>query len=196
MAWLRIDDTVPEHRKMLMAGPAACWLWVCGIAYCQRQLTDGFIPALALSMIGVNGATRAKKLADVLVNAGLFEVAEGGYRVHDYHDHNATKDEALARKGDISRTRSMAGKRGAEARWQNGKGIANGNGKPIAPSHPIPIRTPQPPLAGGPVTRAERKRAAEILRIRFGRCQHDPACANHDACIVATALEIRAKRSA
>jgi hypothetical protein len=67
MAWVKLDDTVHEHPKMLKAGPAASWFWVCGIAYCQRQLTDGFIPEKALPMIGVAGATRARKLADTLV---------------------------------------------------------------------------------------------------------------------------------
>ena len=191
MAWLRIDDTVPEHRKMLAAGPAAAWMWVCGIAYCQRQLTDGFIPALAIPMLGVTGADRAKKLADVLVNVGLFEAVEGGYCVHDYHDHNATKDEALARRESLSTKRAQAGKRGAEARWQNSKAVATENGKPMAPSHPIPFKNPPTPLSRG-ATRAERKRAEEIRKVRMG-CQHDPRCVNAEACIVAVVAELRAK---
>ena len=191
MAWLRIDDTVPEHRKMLAAGPAACWLWVCGIAYCQRQLTDGFIPELALSMIGVTGAARAKKLAEVLVEAGLFEAVDGGYRVHDYHDHNASKDEALARKEAISLKRSAAGKRGAVGRWQNGKSIATGDSKPIAPSHPNTKNPPTPPsVEGGRITRAERHRAEELRRRAFG-CTHDPRCATYEACIVTIVLGLR-----
>lgn len=194
MAWLRIDDTVPEHRKMLEAGPEACWLWVCGIAYCQRQLTDGFIPALALPMIGVPGAMRAKKLADALVDAGLFEAVEGGYRVHDYHDHNATKDEALARKGGISRARSAAGKRGAEVRWQNGKqdgnAMASPNGKPIAPSHPSTKNPPNPPSAkGGRLTRAERKAAEKVLPYVPFECPHEPTCSGRNACHIKTQLD-------
>lgn len=81
MAWLRIDDTVPEHRKMLEAGPDACWLWLCGIAYAQRQLTDGYIPKSAVPVLGVTPLRRALKLCDVLVAVGLFEAADGGYRI-------------------------------------------------------------------------------------------------------------------
>lgn len=190
MAWLRIDDTVPEHRKMLDAGPAACWLWVCGIAYCQRQLTDGFIPERAVAMLGVTGAARAKKLAEVLVAAGLFELADGGYRVHDYHDHNATKEEALARKEDISRKRAAAGRRGAETRWQNGKAIASANSKPIAPSHPNTKNPPNPPSAkGGRLTRAERKLADKILAHVPFVCPHEPQCAGRNACLVRSGIE-------
>ena len=178
MAWLRIDDTVPEHRKMLAAGHAAAWMWVCGIAYCQRQLTDGFIPALAIPMLGVTGADRAKKLAHVLVKVGLFEAVDGGYCVHDYHDHNATKDEALARKEAISLKRSEAGRRGARGRWQNGKPMAN-RWQPVIANrwpHPIPshLRTPLPPLAGGLLGPSGREPK------RFGRSAW-AASMTHDA---------------
>lgn len=97
MAWVRLDDQVPRHQKTLKAGPAACWLWVCGIAHCQSQLTDGFISDEVLPMIGVDGG-RVKRLAAVLVEVGLFERVEGGYRVHDYLEHNATAAEVKADK--------------------------------------------------------------------------------------------------
>ena len=74
MAWVRIDDQAPRHDKMLKAGPAACWLWVCGIAHSQSQLTDGFISFESLPMIGVAGNVRA--MAEKLVTVGLFDAAE------------------------------------------------------------------------------------------------------------------------
>lgn len=52
MPWVRIEDTVPDHPKFLRAGPIAAWLWLCGLCYCQRQLTDGFIPKEALPFLG------------------------------------------------------------------------------------------------------------------------------------------------
>lgn len=53
--------------------------------------------------------------------------------------------------------------------------------------------TPLPPARGGRLTRAMRKRAEEVLRIRFGQCRHEPECANHEACIEATAMELASK---
>lgn len=203
MAWLRIDDTVPEHRKMLQAGPAACWLWVCGIAYCQRQLTDGFIPEVALPMLGVG--SRVKKLADALVTAGLFECADGGYRIHDYHDHNATRDEAMERRQELRRKRAAAGRQGGlrsgearrEATKQNGSNAPKQN---EAPTRPDPYKNPPTPHAvargAKAPTRAERKRAAEVLRIRFGACKHNPTCVSHESCLVAVVAELRAKAGA
>lgn len=89
MAWIRIDDNAPHHRKMLDAGPAACWLWVCGLGYGQRLNTD-FIPEKAVPLLGVGSY---RKLAGFLVAAGLWHRVEGGYRIHDFHDFHATPEE-------------------------------------------------------------------------------------------------------
>lgn len=147
MAWLRIEDAVTEHRKHLQAGPAACWLWVCGIAYCQRQLSDGFIPKEALPVIGISqGVTR---LAARLVSVGLFDAVEGGFLVHDYHDYNDTREEAHQRRADLGAVRAKAGRlgglRSAQTRQakheatpqQQGQQLAEANRSPI-PSLPIP----------------------------------------------------------
>lgn len=86
MAWVKLDDQFPDHPKVVQAGPLAAWLYVCGLAYCARYLTDGFIPA-----------AQVRKLADVddvtplvtaLVAVGLWRECEGGYEVHDYLDYN------------------------------------------------------------------------------------------------------------
>jgi len=156
MAWVRIDDQAPRHHKMLKAGPEACWLWVCGIAHCQSLLTDGVITTEALPMIGVPGKARALRLAEILVDAGLFDKIDGGYRVHDYHDFNLTADEARKKLDDTHEAKVRAGRAGgrrsgevrkaakqrsrteacaSEAAKQN---EADGTKQNEAPSHPIP----------------------------------------------------------
>jgi len=85
MAWVRIESSVARHRKFQQAGPAASWLWLCGLAYCQEGLTDGVIPVEALPYLGVKAPT---KLAAALVTAGLWEACTDGWRVHDYLDWN------------------------------------------------------------------------------------------------------------
>lgn len=203
MAWLRIDDTVPEHRKMLRAGPSACWFWLCGIAYCQRQLTDGFIPDEAIEMIGVRGNGRARKLADVLVSVGLFEPAEHGYRVHDYHDHNATAEEALANRALLSTKRADAGRLGGirsgiarrEATKQNASNASKQNEAPTRPSTEQDPPTPHADARGAAprrLTRALRKRVEAIRASNFG-CRHDPRCATAEACVYLVADELRAQ---
>src|SRR5262245_61239770 len=115
MAWVRVDDQVPRNHKMLKAGPAACWLWLCGLAHAQSQFTDGFISHEALPMIGVQGKARCERLAQTLVSAGLFEVADGGYRIHHYHVHNRDAQTAKERRDDLAAARQQAGAKGGRA---------------------------------------------------------------------------------
>ena len=78
MTWAKIDDRAHEHRKQLAAGPEACWLWVCGLMYANRQpARDGFIPASALRML--YPFKSPKRLATKLVKAGLWTRTDGGY---------------------------------------------------------------------------------------------------------------------
>ena len=44
MPWVRIDDGYADHPKMAAVGPLGQALWLAGLAYCNRYLTDGFIP--------------------------------------------------------------------------------------------------------------------------------------------------------
>lgn len=108
MVWLRIDDQIAHHPKFIDAGPVASWLWLCGNTYCNKYLTDGFIRESALPMLG--SVTNAKKWADVLVEVGLWEKAEGGYQVHDFHDFNPTADQVKEkRRKDRDRKRAESG---------------------------------------------------------------------------------------
>lgn len=97
MAWLRIDDRVRTHPKIVQAGPAAAWLWFCGICYCREHLTDGFIPALILPTL-VPGMSQVKRPIAALLAAGLWHEREGGYEVHDFLDWNPTRAEIVQRQ--------------------------------------------------------------------------------------------------
>lgn len=85
MAWMKVETSVARHRKFVNAGPAASWLWVCGLAYCKEGMTDGFIPDEAVDFLGVR---EARPLIPALVAAGLWDEVEGGWQLHDFLDHN------------------------------------------------------------------------------------------------------------
>lgn len=196
MAWVRIDDQAPRNAKLLRAGPAAAWMWVCGIAHAQAQMTEGFIPDIAIGTIGIAGAERSRKLANVLVSCGLFDRIDGGYMVHDYLEHNQTREEALARKVTLGAKRAAAGRAG---------GIQSG----IARSHeatkqtieakrsPDPTRpdlnkNPPTPFQGARLKRAELKEATELRNRVYGGCPHEPKCGKTKKCVEAIALSRRA----
>ena len=110
MAYLKIECSVARNKKFVKAGPAASWLWVCGLAYCQEGLTDGFIPSEAIDYLGV---PKAARLATVLVLAGLWDACDGGgWRIHDYLEHNRSASEVA----DIKERRGAGGKQGGRPR--------------------------------------------------------------------------------
>jgi hypothetical protein len=114
MSWVSIDDNAPDHRKQIAAGPLACWLWTCGLCYCNRQpARDGFIPEGKVTVL--YPLPQAKKLADKLVEVGLWKRVAGGYLVHDYHDYQLDRDELKERRERVSEARQKAGRAGGVA---------------------------------------------------------------------------------
>lgn len=97
MSWAKLDDRANEHRKQLAAGPEACWLWACGLMYCNRQpARDGFIPAQVVAML--YPAKKPQALAAKLVAVGLWEKVEGGFLVHDFGDWNKSREQVEAER--------------------------------------------------------------------------------------------------
>lgn len=110
MVWLRIDDQIAHHPKFTDAGPIASWLWICGNAYCNKYLTDGFIRETAIETLGK--IPSPIKWADRLVEVGLWERVEGGYRVHHFHDHNPTAADVKSKR-EADRLRKESARNGA-----------------------------------------------------------------------------------
>lgn len=111
MTFTRLDDGIFEHPKMLRAGEDAAALYVRALVYCNRYLTDGYIPLEALSVITRRRDARA--LVARLVDANLLEVhPDGGWIVHDFHDFNPRSEDVKARRSELSAKRAEAGKRG------------------------------------------------------------------------------------
>lgn len=96
MTWVRVEPDAPYHQKLQRVGVEGFGLFVAGLCYANRCLTDGLIHQHALPAV-FPGAPRRRleSLAGQLVAAGLWEVVEGGWRVHDFHQYQPTKAEAL-----------------------------------------------------------------------------------------------------
>lgn len=126
MTWVKLDDGFPEHPKVLAAGVEASWFYVCGLAYCKRQLTDGLIPGAVLSRL--SSCSRPVLLANKLVSVGLWEREGDNFRVHDYLQENDTAEQVKAKRAATKeRVRRWREKRDAEAANGNA-GNAGGNG--------------------------------------------------------------------
>jgi hypothetical protein len=140
MVWVRIDDHFDEHPKFAKAGPLGMALWLAGLAYCNRTLTDGFIPwSVARALIAwefldpaaaKDGRRKRYRIAmtcgvvgddvtsefviELLLVAGLWVEVDGGYRVHDYDQYQHTRE----RIEEERRLKQAAGQAGGKARAQ------------------------------------------------------------------------------
>lgn len=136
MAWVLLDDHFNDHPKAVQAGPVACWLFCCGLMYCRRHQTDGFIPHAAVSTLGV---FKPQAAATRLVLVRLWEAVDGGYRVHGYQE--MYDDEAVkARQADVRERRREAGRKGGLAKASNARDLLVANAsKPLAPNPSKPL---------------------------------------------------------
>lgn len=140
MAWLKIDDRVRTHPKIVQAGPVAAWLWFCGICYCREHLTDGLIADKMLPTL-VPGMASTKRAVAALVEAGLWHRAERGYVVHDFLDWNPSRAAVEAqrasdreRKGGGSRPDSDRIPAGTPMDSSRTRDAHTGLGSPLAPA--------------------------------------------------------------
>jgi hypothetical protein len=140
MAWVRLDDGFPDHPKAVQAGPLACWLYVCSLAYANRYLTDGFIPDRQIARL--IDAKKPAALAAILVSVGLWEEIEGGYRIHDYLDYQPSAEKVKKERGHNAER---------QARWRDRNAESNGVTPTVTngPVTPAPINIPNNNLSVG-----------------------------------------------
>lgn len=138
--WIKVDDGFISHPKVLAAAERlgsyglgrAISGWLKGISYAGRHQTDGFIPARIVAQLD---DPAAKVVAKVLVEVGLWETVEGGYRIHDYHDYNPRAEKVIAaRKAHLQRQQSYLAKRLDRQAWNN-DGVNDG----VNDTLPIPV---------------------------------------------------------
>lgn len=108
MAWFKVDDQLAFHPKVLTAGNNAMGLWVRAGAWSSAQLTDGYIPA---SVLPVLGAKRSD--AERLVTAGLWCKTTNGYQFHQWEERNPRRSEVEEARS----SRSVAATLANHKRW-------------------------------------------------------------------------------
>lgn len=109
--WVKVDDAFPEHRKVLEAGAhlgrngpgRVIAIWMVGIAFCNRNLTDGYL---------TDGVVRSFKVYDkapfTVAEAmclqlrdgsnGLLTRADRGFLYHDYGIYQPLAKDIKARR--------------------------------------------------------------------------------------------------
>lgn len=104
MTWVYLDDKFDQHPKVIEAGSEAAWMFVAGLCWVNRNLTNGRIPRNAVRLLtDKRPAPLVKRLLDVR----LWEQDGPDYRIHNYEFWNRT-----------AKNLSERGKKGADKRWK------------------------------------------------------------------------------
>ncbi len=127
MTWVKIDDNMQHHPKIVAAGAIAELLQYRAIQYCGRYLTDGFVPIEAIPALltglehvglaegGVPGMFEIGRDCHEIdwpasmVDAGLWHARRNGYLVHDFLSYNRSRAQVSAERN----LKSKAGRKGA-----------------------------------------------------------------------------------
>lgn len=170
MPWGKLDDSLYDHPKLDLLGRdrlAGAGLWAISISWCNKRLTDGFMTAERIRQLG--GTVR---LADKLVEAGLYEATAEGYHVHDFLDFNDSRADVEAHR-EADRRKKQA---------QRSAGSANvghsANGTFVSPGEsPRDTRrdTPRESSGESPATRPVPSRPVPTKRLNSSGRRREPA---------------------
>lgn len=121
--WTRLDALARCHPKILRAGAVPCWLWVCGIMWCNTQKAhDGFIPSEVIpTLYPIIPPEQLDASVAVLIRVGLWEQRADGVQTHDYNDFQPTADELARMSGSKAEAGRRGGLKSGETRRRKGE---------------------------------------------------------------------------
>lgn len=113
----KVSVTFQSDSRIMRAGPMAELLYLRAIAWSKKELEDGRLPAAALPFVAL-GLGDPAPLVAALVREGLWEETDDGWTVPrlKWTKWQTTREQVQ----DLAAKRSAAGKKGAEARWDEG----------------------------------------------------------------------------
>lgn len=111
MAWVKVDDKFYVHENRWEIGLEGMGLYLVMLCYCNDKLTDGFVSDafIEANMPRPDRRGTVKKI----IATGMAVRVEGGIQLINYHKFQPARADVLGRR----QKRSVAGKRGADARW-------------------------------------------------------------------------------
>lgn len=156
--YVKVYDDLTDHPAWISLEPEHVGLWVLALGYCSRNLTDGLLPAAAIRRCGGTPET-----LQGLLDAGRMhapghecsacpEVPEGSLYVHDYLEHQSSREHCVR----VSEKRREAGRAGGKARQAQAADLHGKQGaKQSAEQTPSPAK--QTPSQFKPETETETK---------------------------------------
>ena len=99
MTWVKIDDSFPNHPKIVGLSDKAFRIHISGLCYCGTYLTDGFVPMT----IAARFANEDMAYIAELSQAGLWRDApqDNGFYIHDYLAHQTSKTQVEEKRQTV-----------------------------------------------------------------------------------------------
>lgn len=98
MAWVKLDDEMPRHPKVLDLSDRAFRVYITCLCTTSEFLKDGYITAAQMKQ-----AKASPKVVRELLEAGLIHVDGVGYRIHDYLKYNPSREQVEKRRTDSAK---------------------------------------------------------------------------------------------
>ena len=133
MGWVRLDDNFADHPKIIALTDTAFRLYITGLCYANRQLTDGHIPYQIVSAwVGDDPF----KPSDELEDQGLWERVDKGFQIRSYTEYQPTRQK-------VNEKRDAAKERLRKFREKQGNNNETGNKHLPQPNPTQPIPNPK-----------------------------------------------------
>lgn len=86
MTWIKLDDQAVDHPKIAGLTDRAFRWWIRALCYSSRFLTDGILPKPFTRQV-------PKQVRAELTSAGLWVFDDPSLRIHDYLEHQTSKED-------------------------------------------------------------------------------------------------------
>lgn len=187
MSWVRLDDQILTHPKVLRVRPVERLMFVWSLCWASTHRTDGALTIEGVRYVAQSSGVRYwREGAANLVRAGLWiEVEHGedglaaGRAIHDYAEYQPTGDQAER----LRQVRAEAGRKGGiesgKRRRQTEANCLPANEPRPVPSRPVQSSSSSTSSSDAPATpveeegneRVAREVAAELGRRDASRAQ-------------------------
>jgi hypothetical protein len=138
MPWARLDDMLPVHPKIRALSDSAFRLYISAICWSSLHRTDGHVPSNQLRF--VSDVRRSQQCVEQLLQAGLWETADGGWLIHDYLEYQPSAEKVRQdREAKRQRQERWRGSRDASHDASRDPPVdASRDASSRARTHPIP----------------------------------------------------------
>ncbi len=184
MSWLRLDDSVATHPKLLELSRADRWRWLELLTLAARYRTAGAVTPGMLRTADIHDRlTRALLELRLLEPDPTAGAEPGELRIHDWHEYNPQRDPTNRERQRRYRARQRAQTVPADAHAIESKATPSAetarehtsgleternalrDALPVTvaplPPVPVPVTTPpQPPRGAPPATPRARRRSS------------------------------------